>query len=125
MAYMGEELAMERRIGLFDKETMRPGEGEPAFRPFFAQALALAKRAKAQAPLFDAALLAEGVVLIELHGEGARYSALLNLDGRSGRVSLPSGRHLEGRGLLGEAPERFGASLELGAEPLLLASGAR
>jgi glycosidase len=123
MAYMGEELAMERRIGLFDKETMRPEEGEPAFRPFFAQALALAKKAKAEAPLFDAELLVEGVVLVVLRGEGSRYSALLNLDGRSGRVALPADSRLEGRSLLGPAPERFGASLELGAEPLLLASG--
>jgi glycosidase len=116
MAYMGEELAMERRIGLFDRETMTEAEGDPSFKPFFAQALALAKKIKIEAPLFDARLLAEGVVLIE---RSPGYCAILNLDGRSGRISLPEGLNL-GSVTLGKASAIQGRELELDAEPIIL-----
>jgi glycosidase len=133
LAYMGQELAMERKIGLFDREPMEASEGDPSFRPFFARALALSKRIKAEAPLFDARLLAEGVVLVE-RGErrtdgkpGRRYAALLNLDGRSGRIELPRGIALEGKVLIGKRIEldaeggaAGGGSIALGSEPLLL-----
>jgi glycosidase len=122
LAYMGQELAMERRIGLFDGETMLAEEGDPGFRPFFAEAHALSRRIRAEAPLFDARLLAEGVALIERRGEGRLYTALLNLDGRSGRVSLPRGTELGGRPLLGAAPELRDGLLTLGPEPLVLES---
>jgi hypothetical protein len=88
LAYMGEELAMERRIGLFDKETMREEEGDPSFKGFFVEALALSRRIKTEAPVFDASVLAEGLVLFERSGGGKRYGALLNLDGRSGILEL-------------------------------------
>jgi hypothetical protein len=120
MAYMGQELAYERRIGLFDREPMLPEEGDPSFKGFFAEALALTKRIKAEAPLFDARLLAEGVVLVERHGAGKRYVAVLNLDGRSGRLRLPSGHSLEGTPAMGGSAEVNGSSLVLGREPLVL-----
>jgi len=120
LAYMGEELAMERRIGLFDKETMLAEEGDPSFKPFFAQALALTRRIKSEAPLFDARLLAEGVVLVERRGKERSFRALLNLDGRSGKVDLPDGLGLEGEALMGEpAPTRSGV-VELPREPLVV-----
>lgn len=131
LAYMGEELAMERRIGLFDREPMLEEEGDPSFTPFFAEALSLSRTIKAEAPLFDARLLAEGLVLIErrargsLPGGGAalRYAALLNLDGRSGRIALPPslGEAAQARVALGSAPRLDGSTLELGLEPLVLA----
>jgi glycosidase len=117
LAYMGEEEAMERRIGLFDRETMAEAEGDPSFRPFFARALCLAKRIKAEAPFFDARLLAEGVVLVERRSRaagGKRYAAILNLDGRSGRIELPRGLKLEGKSLAGEL---FGDRAAVGSEP--------
>jgi hypothetical protein len=126
MAYMGEEFAMERRIGLFDREPMLEAEGDPSFRPFFAQALSLAKKIKSEAPFFDAKLLAQGIVLIERRRAGASgeeaasYSALLNLDGRSGWLSLPSDLALGGKALLGKAPKIDGDRIELAAEPLIL-----
>ena len=119
MAYMGEELAMERRIQLFDREPMLSEEGDPTFKPFFAQALSLSKRIKAEAPLFDAELLAEGVVLVRRHGKGPSYAAVLNLDGRSGRIELPRGLKLEGELLMGEATEANLSSLMLGQGPLI------
>ncbi len=141
LAYMGEEMAMERRIGLFDREPMLPEEGDPTFRPFFAEALALSNRIKAEAPFFDVKLLSEGVVLAERHGPGkrytqvasgdlsdqlplsqrenARYAAILNLDGRSGRIDLPPGLKLEGMPLMGEEIETNGDSCVLGREPFV------
>jgi glycosidase len=127
MAYMGEELAMERRIGLFDREPMREEEGDPSFGPFFARALALAKAIKAEAPFFDACLLAEGVVLVKRHGRGRSYTAILNLDGRSGRIGLPRGivdtdlaANRDGDLLMGERAEIIEEKLVLGSEPLVL-----
>jgi Glycosidases len=122
MAYMGEELAMERRIGLFDKETMKAAEGDPSFTPFFKGALELSTTIKREAPFFDAKLLAEGLVLVERHGKAARYSAVLNLDGRTGWAKLPAGSGLEGAAILGakHAMGSDGLSFELGLEPLVL-----
>jgi glycosidase len=122
LAYMGQELAMERRIGLFDREPMQAEEGDPSFKAFFAEALSLAKRIKAEAPLFDARLLGEGVVLVERQGSGRRYSALLNLDGRSGTMRLPGDMSLEGRPLMGTLEGLKGPFLSLGQEPLVVAS---
>jgi hypothetical protein len=120
LAYMGEEFAMERRIGLFDREPMLPGEGDPSFRSFFAEALSLTTRIKTEAPLFDARLIGEGVVLVQRHGGVKRYTALLNLDGRSGTVKLPKGPKLEGPPLMGGEIETNGGSFILGREPLIL-----
>jgi hypothetical protein len=132
LAYMGEELAMERRIGLFDREPMRAEEGDPAFKPFFAEALSLSKRIKTEAPFFDAALLAEGVVLVRRKGEGRSYAAILNLDGRSGRIELPRGPEgadwaaaLEGEPLMGKAAEADNGMLVLEREPLIVKGGKR
>jgi len=120
LAYMGEELAMERRIGLFEREPMQADEGDPTFKPFFAEALSLSKRIKAEAPLFDARLLTEGVVLVERRGQARRYAAFLNLDGRSGRIEIPRGFALRGKALMGEGAETEGSSLILGREPFVL-----
>ncbi len=125
MAYMGEALAMERRIGLFERESMLVEEGDGAFKPFFARALSLSKAIKAEAPLFDARLLAEGVVLVRRHGKGRSYRAILNMDGRSGRIELPLGgaaleETLDGEVLMGERVESGSTSLLLGREPLVV-----
>jgi len=117
MAYMGQELAMERRIGLFDKETMLAEEGDPSFKPFFARALSLSTAIKEETPFFDARTLAEGVVLVRRHGRGASYSAILNLDGRSGKLDLPDDMRLAGELLMGDAALSGGG--QLGQEPLV------
>jgi glycosidase len=122
LAYMGEEFAMERRIGLFDKESMKAEEGDPSFRPFFAAALALATRVKKEAPLFDASLLAEGVVMIRRSGKRASYVAILNLDGRTGWLKLPDGAALAGETVFGQEAKQGqdGLSLELGLESFVV-----
>jgi hypothetical protein len=120
LAYMGEELAMERRIGLFDAEPMKAEEGDPSFMPFFAEALSLSRRIKAEAPLFDARLLAEGLVLVESGGAGPRYAAILNLDGRSGRLDLPGWRGIAGEILMGEGLANSPGAVAIGREPLVV-----
>jgi glycosidase len=122
LAYMGEELAMERRIGLFDREPMLEEEGDPSFKDFFVRALSLSRRIKAEAPIFDARQVAEGVVYVERSGEKASFGALLNLDGRSGALALPREARLDGAILEGEALETRGGSVILGAEPYVAAT---
>jgi glycosidase len=116
MAYMGEELAMKRHIGLFDKESMKSEEGDSSFKSFFAKALALTTRIKKEAPFFDACLLAEGVVVVKRSGPRASYTAVLNLDGRTGWVKLPIGTELAGESVFGQKAKlgSDGLSLELG-----------
>jgi glycosidase len=128
MAYMGQELAMDRRIGLFDAEPILPGEGDESFLLFFAKALSAARRIKESAPVFDARLVAEGVLLIRRRptgGAGGGCTALLNLDGRSGKLELHGTAAVHGEDLISGAPVKIGPSIELGQEPIVVADGAR
>jgi hypothetical protein len=123
MAYMGQELAMDRRIGLFDAKPILPGEGDGSFKPFFAKALSVTREIKESAPLFDARLLAEGLVLIQRRSRsqaGGGYAVLLNLDGRSGRLNLPELAAMRGEDLISGLPAEMGPSLEIGPEPLVI-----
>ena len=125
MAYMGQERAMDRRIGLFDAEPILPGEGDGSFTPYFTKALSLARQIKESAPLFDARLLAEGVVLVERRPRGSRtggFAALLNLDGRSGKLSLPESVSMRGEDLMTGVDIDLGPHPELSPEPLVMGS---
>jgi hypothetical protein len=117
---MGQEEAMSRRIGLFDAEPMRADEGDPGFTPFFVESLSLSRKIKTEAPFFDAQIIAEGILLIERRGPGSWFRALLNLDGRSGKVELPRGTLFDGEILLGEAPPIMGTAIEIAPDPLLV-----
>jgi len=123
MAYMGQERAMGRRIGLFDAEPILPGDGDDSFTPFFTKALSLARHIKESAPLFDARLLAEGVVLVERRPrgrDGGGFAALFNLDGRSGRFSLPEIFPRRGEDLITGTAIDLGPNPELSPEPLVM-----
>jgi glycosidase len=120
LAYMGQEEAMSRRIGLFDAEPMRAEEADPSFKPFFSESLSLSRRIKTEAPVFDVRLLAEGIVLVERRGSRSCFRALLNLDGRSGRLELPRGDLFDGDLVVGEAPSIEGSSLDLSREPFIV-----
>jgi len=141
MAYMGQELALRKRIGLFDLETMDEKDADRGFRAFFSAAHALSRKIKAEAPIFDAVLLAEGLVMVTRSAarEGAgsprigaatapRYVAILNLDGRSGSMNIPSippleaGDLLDGREIALRREERGGARLDIGPEPAIMAA---
>jgi glycosidase len=134
LAYMGEELALSERIGLFDRQPMDRGAGSPDFRAFFARAHALTKRLRAEAPRFDARLVVEGLVLVARSAPGGdpRYAALLNLDGRSGRFdaldilgpegSPLAGTRMGGTDLLSGERIELGAGLPIPAEPVIFRS---
>ncbi len=127
MAYMGQELAMDRRIGLFDAEPILPGEGDTSFLSFFAKALSAARAVKETAPVFDARLVAEGVLLVHRRpagGAAGGFTALFNLDGRSGKLELPGITGVRGEDLITGARVQIGPSIELGQEPIVMADGA-
>ena len=122
MAYMGQERAMDRRIGLFDAEPILPAEGNGSFTPFFAKALSVTRHIKESAPLFDARLLADGVVLVERRprGGGGGYAALLNLDGRSGKYDSPEIFARRGEDLITGMTVDAGRYAELNPEPIVI-----
>ena len=130
LAYMGEELALSERIGLFDGQPMNRGSGDLAFRDFFAKAHALTRRIKAEAPIFEARQLAEGLVLAERYEAGSggsgdasprpRYAALLNVGGLSGKLREAGTPRLEGAELLSGGAVSIGPGLPIPSEPLVM-----
>ena len=87
-AYMGQEYALEKRPSLFDPDPVRWEDGDDAFRKYFAVCFAATQRIKREAPRFSWKVLGEGVVLLERSGKKSRFTALVNLDGRSGSCNL-------------------------------------
>ncbi len=87
-AYMGQERAIRRLPSLFEKDPVRWEDGDGAFRKFFAACFAATQRVKRTAGRFSWKELAEGVVLLEREGASSAFSAILNVDDRSGRVEL-------------------------------------
>ena len=59
-----------------------------------------------------------GVVLVERSGGLKPVAALINLDGRSGRITLP--KPMVGRDLLGGTDLALERMVELTAEPLVV-----
>jgi glycosidase len=92
MAYMGEEEAIAARPSLFDPDPVAWNSGSPEFRAFFGAFHAYAKDLKIRAPVSDMEEIAAGVVLARRSTRGGKTVAvaILNLDGRSGCVELPS-----------------------------------
>ncbi|MDP3179241.1 MAG: hypothetical protein Q8M76_15140, partial [Spirochaetaceae bacterium] len=127
-------------------ETMDEKDADRGFRAFFSDAHAITRKIKAEAPIFDAVLLAEGLVMVTRsaprEGAGAirigaacapRYVAILNLDGRSGSISLPSlpalslpaldsGDLLDGRKIALRREEGGGLRFDIGPEPAIMAA---
>jgi glycosidase len=128
MAYMGQELALEKGIGLFDREPMDEGAGDGAFREFFSRAHIATKGVRALAPICETRLLAEGLVLLlrgrpdAAGGLEPVYAALLNLDGRSGRFpnSCPS---FAGVDILGGGAVGIEGGMPIPSEALILELG--
>jgi glycosidase len=118
LAYAGEELAIEKRPSLFEKDPVDWASGDPGFEAWFGKAHIATKAIRACEPRFSAREPAAGVVLLERSGGGRKATALLNLDGRSGRVSLPA--PIEGRDLLSGADVKLAGSAELLNEPVLV-----
>lgn len=102
MAYMGQELAIQKKPSLFEKDPLDRNEGDLAFKNFFVQSMFLTGKLRSKAPVVDIHLLADGVILLtrscrtENPGEASvsgstriAGAALLNLAAKSGQVTLP------------------------------------
>jgi glycosidase len=118
LAYAGEEAAIEARPSLFEKEAVDWASGDSRFEAWFEKAHKASKAVRSREPRFSARELAAGVVLVERSGGPRRVLALLNLDGRSGRLELDS--PLAGVDLLAGGRVALGGFIELPREPLLV-----
>jgi len=118
MAYMGQEVGLEKSIGLFDRNPMDLSQGDPAFGLYFERAHRLSRQARSESSDFQVRQIVEGVVELKRGGEKASYVALLNLDGRSGRIRLD--RAIEGEELLQGKTVTIGPECELSLEPLVV-----
>lgn len=84
-AYMGQELALERKPELFEKDPIDWASGDESFRDYFIKALAACCAAKNEAPFFSWKELGRGVYLLE-------RSASAAIGGIAGRnVAVESG----------------------------------
>lgn len=129
-AYAGEEAAITKRPSLFERDPVDWASGDGDFEEWFGRAHRATRAIRGRRAFFAARELASGVVLVERRGGagsaggaggGVRpVSALLNLDGRSGKVHLPG--NLEGRDLLTGDAVSLSGTVELDDEPLLVES---
>jgi glycosidase len=115
MAYMGQEVALEHRPSLFDKDPLDRSAGSEEFRQWFGALMKGLGGIKGKAPYFSFRELARGVFSLErrvrLEDARPKYQALVNLEGWNRPVSLPE--PIAGRELLS------GEAIELGEQPLL------
>jgi len=118
LAYMGQERALTHRPSLFDKDVADWASGDEAFEAWFAQAHRATKAVRAREPAWSVRELATGVVLLERSGGPKPVAALLNLDGRSGKVALPGS--IVGRNLLGGQDFGLEGMAELTDEPVIV-----
>lgn len=86
--YMGQEEGIEKYPSLFEKEPVPWNEEDGDFKRFFTACFSATQQIKAEADRFDYKVLAHGVVLLQRKGKGARFTALCNLDDRSGTIEL-------------------------------------
>lgn len=122
-AYAGEERAIAKRPSLFDKDVVDLCAGDPSFERWFEKAHKATKAIRAELPLFSVSELAEGLVLVRRSGgvgKGGerKVTALLNLDGRSGKVLLPE--TLSGRDILSGAILDMAGRIDIPLEALLI-----
>jgi hypothetical protein len=120
---MGQEFAIESRPSLFDKDVLPWEKGDKSFRDFFKASLAATRRAKDSAPRFSWTSLGEGLLRLERRGvisptasgatsgSASRFVAIVNLDGRTGRMELA--KPIEGRDLLTGKDIRLSGSVEI------------
>lgn len=128
-AYMGQEWALEHKPSLFEKDVIAQPEKEPeaaqsrGFERWWIAAHKATKALRAAARSWQAREVALGVVYARLGlSDGKTAHAILNLDGRRGKVDLAAAGipALKGRELLTGTELSLAGTLELGPEPILL-----
>jgi len=109
-AYMGQELALERKPELFEKDPVDWASGDESFRDYFVSVMAACRAAKREAPRFSWKEVGKGVFLLERAPGPAtgdadreatksrRFAALVNLEGWSATIRFDE--PLRGRDLV-------------------------
>jgi len=62
LAYMGQELALDHRPSLFERDSIEPAGGDPNFEQFFVSSLKATIEAKREAPFFSWSILNDDAV---------------------------------------------------------------
>ncbi|OHD24831.1 MAG: hypothetical protein A2Y38_18760 [Spirochaetes bacterium GWB1_59_5] len=117
-AYMGQAGAITHQPSLFDKDVVDWASSDQDFELWFQTAHRATKAVRAREPDFSVRELAAGVVLVERFGGSKPVAALINLDGRSGRITLPE--PIVGRDLLSGASFGLERLVELSVEPIVV-----
>lgn len=119
--YMGQEGGIEKYPSLFEKETVPWNEENRDFKRFFTACFSATQKIKAEADRFDFRILTQGVVLLQRKGSQGHFTALCNLDDRSGKIELPV--PLEGVDLLTGKRVNLSGTVELPRGALILRRG--
>jgi len=109
--YMGQEAGIEQYPSLFEKETVPWNQGNRDFKRFFTTCFSVTQKIKEEANRFDFSIPAQGVVLLQRKGSQAHFTALCNLDDRSGKIELP--KPLRGVDMLTGKRVNLGGIVEL------------
>ncbi|HUX42691.1 MAG TPA: alpha-amylase family glycosyl hydrolase [Rectinemataceae bacterium] len=117
-AYAGQELAIDERPGLFDRNPVPWSKGDKTFYPWFSKAHEVTKAIRAREDRFAAREIAEGLVLIERSGGPRPVTALLNLGGLSGNATLS--RRISGIDLISGAAVELEGRIAIPREGLLV-----
>jgi glycosidase len=116
--YMGQEEGIETYPSLFEKEAVPWNEGNGDFKRFFTACFSATQKIKEEADQFDFRILARGVVLLQRKGPQVHFTALCNLDDRSGKIELAV--PLEGVDMLTEKRVALSGTVELPRGALIL-----
>ena len=122
-AYMGQELAIDHKPELFEKDPVDWASGDAAFRGWFGAAFSACQKAKAKAPFFSWTEVGKGVYLLKRAAAAARepgFAALLNLEGWTGLIELAT--PLRGRDLVTGATVSLEGEIVSPKNPLILES---
>ena len=118
LIYAGQEFGLAALPNLFEKDPVPWERGDQNFLAFFEKMVACAKNIKAQCATFAISELATGVVQIVWSNAAETYTAILNLEDRSGKIKLA--RAIQGQDLFTGRPVQFTETILLQKEPLLI-----
>ncbi|MGB9686060.1 MAG: alpha-amylase family glycosyl hydrolase, partial [Rectinema subterraneum] len=138
LAYMGQELALEHRPSLFDRDPIEPSQGDPYFERFFVSSLRATTEAKRKAPFFSWTILddvafclrsatpaREMTPIEEALVESGNYLLIARAgEGGQGRTSAASRLlapfDIRGTDLLSGEPADYPCGTEIPSSPALL-----
>lgn len=116
LVYAGQEVRETRQPSLFEREPL-DWDWSRDISSFLSAGIVAAREAKS-ARLYSYESLSSGVVRIDWNGGGATYSALVNLEGRSGFIPLAS--PIRGVNLLTGKPFEASGSVDAATLPVIV-----